>query len=78
MDKKLVKFAIINFCIGFFLLVFTYLFYHFVTDAGISLTWHEEVGKPFVTNLIGCFGVLFVWSAVTSLLIKSVFLKKEK
>ena len=76
--KNFFKLAIITLAIGVLLLVFTYFFYHFATDAGLSLVWHKEIGKPFVTNLFGIFGVLFVWASVMSFLIGLVFFEKEK
>ena len=47
-------------------MVISYFFYHFVTDTGISLTWNEEPGKPFVTNMIANLGVMFLFGSVTS------------
>ena len=76
--KNFFKLAIIALAIGILLLAFTYFFYHFATDAGISLVWHKEIGKPFVTMLLGFFGVLFVWSGSLSFLIGIVFCKKDK
>ena len=78
MKKNLIKFAIINLCIGLFLLAFTYFFYHFVTDTGITFVFQPEPGKPFVSNLLGFFSVLFIWSSVTCFLASAVFFKKEK
>ena len=54
-----------------------YFFYHFVTDEGITLTFHEEAGKPFVADLIGQLGVLFLFSAAVSLIAAFVFFQKE-
>lgn len=75
--KNFFKLAIITLAIGVLLLAFTYFFYHFATDAGLSLVWHKEIGKPFVTNLVGFFGVLFVWASVMSFLIGVIFFKKQ-
>ena len=75
--KNFFKFGIISLCIGIFLLAFTYFFYHFATDAGISLVWHKEIGKPFVTMLLGFFSVLFVWSGAISFLVGAIFCKKD-
>ena len=49
--KNFFKLAIITLAIGILLLAFTYFFYHFATDAGISLVWHKEIGKPFIVVL---------------------------
>ena len=78
MKKNLIKFAIINLYIGLFLIVLTYCFYHFVPDAGRGLVFQSEPGKPFGSNLLGFFSVLFVWSSVTCFLASAVFFKKDK
>lgn len=76
--KNLLKLSLITLIIGLIVLAFAYYFFHFVTDDGFTLTFHEEAGKPFVTDLIGFFGVLFIWSSAMSLIIALVFFKKEK
>ncbi|MBR2622774.1 MAG: hypothetical protein IKD15_00940 [Clostridia bacterium] len=50
-------------------------FFHFVTDEGIHLIWNDEAGKPFVTLLIGIFGVLFVFASAISALSAWIFYK---
>lgn len=74
--KKIYKFSIITFAIGAIILLLTFFCFHFVTDDGITLIWHEEAGKPFVTYMLGVFGVLFVFSSIISLLISYIFGKK--
>ena len=76
--KNLLKLSLITLIIGLLVLAIAYFFFHFVTDEGITLTWHPEAGKPFVTDLIGFFGVLFLWSSAMSLISALVFFKKEK
>lgn len=76
MKKKFYKFSIITFIIGVAVLLITYFCFHYVTDDGITLIWHEEAGKPFVTDLLGMFGVLFVFSSVISLLISKIFIEE--
>ena len=76
--KNLLKLSLITLIIGLLVLAIAYFFFHFVTDEGITLTWHPEAGKPFVTDLIGIFGVLFLWSSAMCLIIALVFFKKEK
>lgn len=76
MKKKFYKFSIITFIIGVVVLLITFFCFHFVTDDGITLIWHEEAGKPFVTDLLGMFGVLFVFSSVISLLISKIFIEE--
>lgn len=76
--KKFLKLSLITFLIGVFVLAVAYFFFHFVTDEGITLTWHPEAGKPFVTELIGNFAVLFLFASVMSLLIAFLFCEKEQ
>ena len=78
MRKKLLKFSLISFLISAFVLAVNYFFFHFVTDEGITFTFHEEAGKPFVADLIGQLGVLFLFSAIVSLLAAFIFFPKEK
>lgn len=74
--KKFYKFSLITFIIGFVVLLITFFCFHFVTDEGITLTWHEEAGKPFVTDMLGIFGVLMIFSSVISLLISKIFIEE--
>lgn len=75
--KNLLKVSLISFIIGICVLAIAYFFFHFVTDDGITLVWHPEAGKPFVTDLIGIFGTLFLWSSAMSLIFALVCFKKE-
>ena len=77
MRKKLLKFSLISFLISALVFAVNYFFYHFVTDEGITFTFHEEAGKPFVSDLIGQLGVLFLFSAAVSLILAFVFFEKE-
>ena len=76
--KNLLKISLITLIIGLVVFAINYFFFHFVTDEGITLTWQPEAGKPFVANLIGIFGVLFIWSSAMSLIIALVCFKNEK
>lgn len=76
--KKLLKLSWITLVIGLALLVITYFFFHFVTDEGITLEWHPEAGKPFVTDLLGTFSVLFLFSSAMSALIALIFTEKSE
>ena len=58
--------------------IFNYFFFHFVTDSGISLTWNPEPGKPFVSNLIGTLGVLFVFGSAVSLMLALIVFNDEE
>ena len=75
--NKLFKLSLVCLIIGIVVLAIAYFFFHYVTDDGITLVWHPEAGKPFVTDLIGQFGVLFLWSSAMSLILALVFFKKE-
>ena len=78
MNKKLLKLSLICFIIAVFVLAFAYFFFHYVTDTGITLIKQEEAGKPFVTDLIGQFGVLFLFSSVLSLIIAIIYKKENE
>ena len=79
MNKKtLLTFSWITCAIGAFLMVVAYFFFHFVTDDGITLVWHPEAGKPYVTFLIGVLGVLFLFASAISLLSAWLFFKDEQ
>ena len=77
--RKLLKLSLVCLIIGLAIMAIAYFFFHFVTDDGITLTWHPEAGKPFVTDMIGMLGVLFVWSSAMSFICSIIFVdKKEK
>lgn len=77
MRKKLLKFSLISFICSAVVFAINYFFYHFVTDEGITFTFHEEAGKPFVADLIGQLGVLFIFAAAVSLIAAFVLCDKE-
>ncbi len=74
----LFTFALITLAIGLVLLGIAYYFFHFVTDDGLTLVFHEEAGKPFVTMLIGVFAVHFVAASALSALIALIFFDTAK
>lgn len=76
--QKLLKFSLITLLIGIGIMAFAYFFFHFVTDAGITLTWHPEAGKPFVTDMIGQLAVMFLFSSAISALGALVFFDGEE
>ena len=78
MKKKLLYISLITLVIALAVFIVNYFFFHFVTDDGISLTWHPEPGKPFVTDLIGQLGVLFIWTSAMSLISAYVFFGDDK
>ena len=73
MDKKLLKLSLILLIIGLVFFILTYFCFHYVTDDGITTTWHPEAGKPFVTDMIGQLGVLFLFSSAMSAISALVF-----
>ncbi len=75
--KKLFKLSLVTLVIGLAILVINYFFFHFVTDTGISLQWHPEAGKPFVTDMIGQLAVLFLFSSAMSAICALVLFDKE-
>ena len=75
--KKLFKLSLVTLVIGLAILVVNYFFFHFVTDTGISLQWHPEAGKPFVTDMIGQLAVLFLFSSAMSAICALVLFDKE-
>ena len=76
--KNFQKLALYCLIIGAVVLLISYFFFHYVTDEGITFIFHEEAGKPFVTNLIANFGVLFLFASAMSLMISLIFFKEEK
>lgn len=76
--KNFQKLALYCLIIGAVVLMVSYFFFHYVTDEGITFVFHEEAGKPFVTNLIANFGVLFLFASAMSLMISLIFFKEEK
>lgn len=75
--KNFLRLALITLIIGLVVLAIAYFFFHFVGDEGIR-EWQSEAGKPFVTDLIGFFGILFLWSSAMSLIIALTFFKDKK
>lgn len=68
--------SLITLALGIVLLGIAYYFFHFVTDEGLTLTFHEEAGKPFVTMLIGVFAVHFLSASALSALSALIFFDK--
>ena len=73
MKKKFLKLSLITLIVGVVFLIFAFFTFHFVTDEGITLVWHPEAGKPFVTELIGDFGVLNLVVSFVSMLTAYIF-----
>ena len=75
--QKLFKLSLVTLIIGLSLIVISYLFFHFVTDSGITFTWHPEAGKPFVTDMIGQLAVLFLFASAMSAISALVLFDKD-
>ena len=76
--KKLLKLSLVTLIIGLCVLAIAYFFFHFVTDDGITLTWHPEAGKPFVSDMIGQLGTLFLFGSAVSAIAALVFFEDKK
>ena len=78
MRKKLLKLSLIMIICAAVIFVINYFFFHFVTDDGITTVWQPEAGKPFVADLIGNLGVLFIFGSAVSALCALILFEKEK
>ena len=76
-SKKLLKLSLVTLIIAVSLFIINFYFFPFVTDDGFTLTYHEEAGKPFITNLIGNLGILFLFTSIISFIIRQIFYKKN-
>ena len=76
--NKFLKLSLYSLIASIITFIINYFFFHFVTDDGISLTWQEEAGKPFVANLIGILAVLFLFASVMSLFIAIIFYSNKQ
>ena len=77
MKKNFLKLSLITLIVGLVFLVLAFFCFHFVTDEGITLVWHAEAGKPYVTELIGDFGILNLATSFISFLISQIFFKDK-
>ena len=78
MKSKLLKLSLVSLISGRVLFGISYYFFHFVTDDGFTLTFHEEAGKPFVTQMIADLGVLFIFTSAISFISSKIFCDKNK
>lgn len=76
--RKLLKFSLFSLIIGAAVLLIAFFFFHFVTDTGITTVFQKEAGKPFVAELIGDLGVLFIFASAISALMAAIFFEKGK
>ena len=78
MRNRLFKLSLILALIGVLFLVLSYFCFHYVTDSGITLQWHPEAGKPFVTLYIGVFGVIMLAAGAIGSLAGLLLFEKEE
>lgn len=79
MKGKLMKLSRWCFALAVGVFLLDYLFFHFLTDSGFTTVWQEEAGKPFLTEMVGILGVLFLFAGIMSLLLgRIVFAEKGK
>ena len=77
MKKNFLRLSLITFIVGVALLALSFFVFHFVTDEGITLIWHPEAGKPYITELLGDFAILNIATSFISLLISQIFFKNK-
>lgn len=77
MKKRLYKLSLVCLAIAVVVFIINYFVFHFVTDEGITLVWHPEAGKPFVTDLIGQLGASMVFASIVSALSAKILCKKN-
>jgi len=73
MKKKFESLSFWSLILALSVFALTFFVYHFVTPEGITLVYHEEVGKPFVTHMLGILGILFLFSSITNMMIARIF-----
>ncbi len=77
MRKKLLKLSLCLLALTAAIFLLSYFFFHFVTDNGITLTWHAEAGKPFVAELLGDLGVMSLFGSVVSCMAAFILFERE-
>ena len=78
MRKKWNTLAVCSFIIAVAIFVVTYcLFHHVTADGSFAAAYQETPGKPFITLLFGIWGVMFLFTAVISLVIGRIFYPKK-
>lgn len=76
MRKKLLKLSLIAIIVAVVVFAINYVVFHFVTDDGFTTEFQQEAQKPFVADLIGQLGVLFVFLSASSLMVALIFFSK--
>lgn len=77
LQKKLYKLSLICFLIAVVVFIINYFVFHYVTDAGITLEWQPEAGKPFLADLVGQLGASMVFASIMSALCGKILCKKD-
>lgn len=78
MKKKCTALALWSFAIALAIYVFTYFVYHYMGPDGTWVTvFQEEPVKPFVTQLLGIWGVMFQFAGVMGLLVGRIFFSEK-
>lgn len=75
--KRLNKLAIVCLIIAIVVFIINYFVFHYVTDAGITLEWQPEAGKPFLADLVGQLGASMVFASIMSALSAKIICKKD-
>ena len=75
--KNLMTLSVISGIVGLVMEVLAYFCFHFLGDEGFH-AWQPEAGKPFVTDMIGIFGILMIFACVVFLMIAQVCYPKQK
>ncbi len=75
--KRLNKMAIICLVIAIVVFIINYFVFHYVTDAGITLEWQPEAGKPFLADLVGQLGLNMLFASIISALSAKIICKKD-
>lgn len=77
LQKRLYKLSLVCLAIAVVVFIINYFVFHFVTDAGITLQWQPEAGKPFLADLIGILGANMVFASIISALCGKLLCKKD-
>ena len=79
MKKKWKLLSVWSFVMSLAIFALAYYMYHYLTaDGSFTTVFQEEAGKPFVTMLVGVWGVFFLFGSVMSFLVSQIFFHKEK
>ena len=77
MKKKLLTLSCWCLVLALVLLACAYFCFHYLTDGGFTTVWHPEAGKPFVTELVGDLGILFLFAGIFTQMAARIFWPKQ-